>query len=138
MKRIFSLLLLFVALAFAQESPVVEAAADPVVAASVVREELAMRDSVMQIRDSLCKVEKDSLRSAIVVEQAKSTNWEQSYQVMKQNNEVCAKALGVAIEANEKNKDSAAEERKKAAVMGSSSFFGGVLVGALLFWLIFD
>ena len=29
-------------------------------------------------------------------------------------------------------------ERRKAAVMSSSSFMGGLLVGALLFWLIFD
>ena len=103
-----------------------------------MQEELAIRDSVMQLRDSLCIVEKDSLRKSVVVEEAKCANWEQSYQVMKQNNEVCAKALGIAIEASEKDKDRADEERRKAAVMSSSSFMGGLLVGALLFWLIFD
>lgn len=92
----------------------------------------------MQLRDSLCTMEKDSLRKSVVVEEAKCANWEQSYQVMKQNNEVCAKALGIAIEASEKDKDRADEERRKAAVMSSSSFMGGLLVGALLFWLIFD
>ena len=121
----------------AGESPVAEAPAE-MVPVDVMQEELALRDSVMQIRDSLCAVEKDSLRKSVVVEEAKCANWEQSYQVMKQNNEVCAKALGIAIEASEKDKDRADEERRKAAVMSSSSFMGGLLVGALLFWLIFD
>lgn len=114
------------------------AAPAEMVPVDVMQEELALRDSVMQIRDSLCAVEKDSLRKSVVVEEAKCANWEQSYQVMKQNNEVCAKALGIAIEASEKDKDRADEERRKAAVMSSSSFMGGLLVGALLFWLIFD
>jgi hypothetical protein len=121
----------------AGESPAVEAPVETV-PVDVMQEELAIRDSVMQLRDSLCTVEKDSLRKSVVVEEAKCANWEQSYQVMKQNNEVCAKALGIAIEASEKDKDRADEERRKAAVMSSSSFMGGLLVGALLFWLIFD
>ncbi len=119
----------------AGESPAAPAEMVPV---DVMQEELSLRDSVMQVRDSLCMVEKDSLRKTVVVEEAKCANWEQSYQVMKQNNEVCAKALGIAIEASEKDKDRADEERRKAAVMSSSSFMGGLLVGALLFWLIFD
>ena len=142
----FAVLLFAVAFAFAQpaspvpaqpagESPAALAEMVPV---DVMQEELALRDSVMQVRDSLCTVEKDSLRKSVVVEEAKCANWEQSYQVMKQNNEVCAKALGIAIEASEKDKDRADEERRKAAVMSSSSFMGGLLVGALLFWLIFD
>jgi len=121
----------------AGESPAVETPVETV-PVDVMQEELAIRDSVMQLRDSLCTVEKDSLRKSVVVEEAKCANWEQSYQVMKQNNEVCAKALGIAIEASEKDKDRADEERRKAAVMSSSSFMGGLLVGALLFWLIFD
>ena len=120
----------------AGESPA--AAPAEMVPVDVMQEELSLRDSVMQVRDSLCMVEKDSLRKTVVVEEAKCANWEQSYQTMKQNNEVCAKALGIAIEASEKDKDRADEERRKAAVMSSSSFMGGLLVGALLFWLIFD
>lgn len=120
----------------AGESPT--AAPAEMVPVDVMQEELSLRDSVMQVRDSLCMVEKDSLRKTVVVEEAKCANWEQSYQTMKQNNEVCAKALGIAIEASEKDKDRADEERRKAAVMSSSSFMGGLLVGALLFWLIFD
>lgn len=133
MKKILAVVFCLVALAFSQE------AADTVnTETSALRQELSVRDSVMQVRDSLCGVEKDSLRTAVVIEQAKCANWEQSYQTVKKDNEVCAQALGVAIEANQRDKDSAAEERKKAAVMSSSSFFGGLLVGGLLFWLIFD
>ena len=95
-----------------------------------------MRDSVMQVRDSLCMVEKDSLRKAVVVEEAKCANWEQSYQTVKKDNEVCAQALGVAIEVNEKNKNAADEERKKAAMTTGSSFLGGVGIGLLIMWLI--
>lgn len=102
----------------------------------VMQEEIALRDSVMQVRDSLCAVEKDSLRRSIVVEEAKCANWEQSYETVKKGNEVCAQALSVAIETNEKNKEKAAEEKKKTAMMSSSSFFGGVGVGLLIMWLI--
>ena len=117
--------------------------ADPVsseavgqVSVSEVQSELAMRDSVMQVRDSLCMVEKDSLRKAVVVEEAKCANWEQSYQTVKKDNEVCAQALGVAIEVNEKNKNAADEERKKAAMTTGSSFLGGLGIGLLIMWLI--
>ena len=117
--------------------------ADPVsteavgqISVSEVQSELAMRDSVMQVRDSLCMVEKDSLRKAVVVEEAKCANWEQSYQTVKKDNEVCAQALGVAIEVNEKNKNAADEERKKAAMTTGSSFLGGLGIGLLIMWLI--
>ena len=129
-----------VAFAFAAEDA---QPADPVsteavgqVSVSEVQSELAMRDSVMQVRDSLCMVEKDSLRKAVVVEEAKCANWEQSYQIVKKDNEVCAQALGVAIEVNEKNKNAADEERKKAAMTTGSSFLGGLGIGLLIMWLI--
>ena len=138
--KFIAAILFFAAFAFAADadSAAVSGAPAEQVSAAEFREELALRDSVMQLRDSLCAVEKDSLRKSVVVEEAKCANWEQSYQVMKQNNEVCAKALSIAIEASEKDKDRADEERRKAAVMSSSSFMGGLLIGALLFWLIFE
>ena len=129
-----------VAFAFAAEDA---QSADPVsseavgqVSVSEVQSELAMRDSVMQVRDSLCMVEKDSLRKAVVVEEAKCANWEQSYQTVKKDNEVCAQALGVAIELNETNKNAADEERKNAAMTTGSSFLGGLGIGLLIMWLI--
>lgn len=147
MRNLFAVVLFLVAFAFAAETvpagnapagdaPVVPEASVEQVPVDVMQEELALRDSVMQVRDSLCAVEKDSLRKALVVEDAKCGNWEQSYQTMKQNNEVCAQALSVAIDVNEKNKAKADEERKKAATMGTSSFLGGLAVGLLVMWLI--
>ena len=63
--------------------------------------EIAVRDSVMAIRDSACTVEKQSLRSDLEVEKAKCENWEQSYNTLKKNNETCAKALSVAMQASQ-------------------------------------
>ena len=116
----------------APEAPVEQVPVD------VMQEELSVRDSVMQVRDSLCAVEKDSLRKAIVVEEAKCANWEQSYQTVKRDNEVCAQALGTTLEINEKNKEKVDDERRKAAMSNGMSFTSGLLLGALLFWLIFD
>lgn len=120
----------------AQPADTVSTEAVGQVSVSEIQAELALRDSVMQVRDSLCAVEKDSLRKSVVVEEAKSANWEQSYQTVKKDNEVCAQALGVAIEVNEKNKNAADEERKKAAMTTGSSFLGGLGIGLLIMWLI--
>ena len=140
--KFIAAILFFAALAFAgadsaavNAAPAVEAPVETV-PVDVMQEELALRDSVMQVRDSLCAVEKDSLRKTIVVEEAKCANWEQSYQTMKQNKEVCAQALGIAIDVNEKSKEKVDDERKKAAMMGSTSFFGGLAIGLLVMWLI--
>lgn len=140
MKKFLFIVFCAAAMAFAapeaNTAPVATETPAEQVPVDVMQEELAMRDSVMQVRDSLCAVEKDSLRKAVVVEEAKCANWEQSYQTMKQNNEVCAQALGVAIDVNEKNKDKADDERKKAATMTSTSFMGGLAIGLLVMWLI--
>ena len=144
MKNLLALVLCLATILFAAEpatapqtpaKPEVEASVEQV-PVDVMQEELAMRDSVMQVRDSLCAVEKDSLRKAIVVEEAKCANWEQSYQTMKQNNEVCAQALGVALDVNEKGKEKVDDEKRKAATMTGTSFLGGLGVGLLVMWLI--
>ena len=157
-KILFALLFCIVA-AFAADKPVANAkAANSVPAESVsaapadsaaemsapqetcseFKSELAHRDSLMAVADSSCSVEKDSLRAALNSEQAKSKNWEQSYETMKKSNETCAKALGVSIEVSEKSKEKEKQSRSQAAMMTSSSFFGGIALGMLLFWLIFD
>lgn len=102
------------------------------------KSEIAHRDSLMAVADSSCSVEKDSLRAALNSEQAKTKNWEQSYETMKKSNETCARALSVSIEANEKSKEKEKQSKSQAAMMTSSSFMGGLAVGMLLFWLIFD
>lgn len=95
--------------------------------------ELAMRDSVMAVRDSSCSVEKDSLRKMIETEQAKSANWEQSYNMVKTQGDVCGRALGVALESSKKKKE---EEEDFSAMAAGSSFLGGIGIGVLIMWLI--
>ena len=124
----------------AAAAPVDSAAemAAPQETCSEFKTELAHRDSLMAVADSSCSVEKDSLRAALNSEQAKTKNWEQSYETMKKSNETCAKALSVSVGVNEKNKERENQSRSQAAMMTSSSFFGGIALGMLLFWLIFD
>ena len=43
-----------------------------------LKQELAVRDSVMQVQGDACTVEKDSLRAVIETEKAKSENWERA------------------------------------------------------------
>lgn len=103
--------------------------------AAEMKAELDMRDSVMAARENACKAESDSLRGAIVVEQSKSANWEQSYNTAMQENSVCQQALRVSIEGQAEKKK---EERNESAMMSGSAFLGGFGLGMLLFWLIFD
>ena len=107
--------------------------------------ELAVRDSVMSIRDSACTVEKQSLRSDLEVEKTKCENWEQSYNTLKKNNETCAKALSVAMQASQeqaekqKAKDAKAkEDEKNSMMMQSASMLGSFGLGMLIMWLILD
>lgn len=158
MNKILFALLFCVVAAFAADKPAtnaksansvpaesVTAPADSVAEMSAPQEtcsefksELAHRDSLMAIADSSCSVEKDSLRAALNSEKAKGENWEKSYETMKKSNETCAKALSVSVGVNEKNKERENQSRSQAAMMTSSSFFGGIALGMLLFWLIFD
>lgn len=130
--KVLVLSLLVSSVAFAQEE---SAPSDGMVPAAEVAAELSVRDSVMAARETACKATTDSLRNAVESEQAKSANWEQSYNTVKQDNSVCQQALRVTIDSQtEKNGSS----KKEAAMMTSSSFLGGILLGMLLFWLIFD
>jgi hypothetical protein len=107
--------------------------------------ELAVRDSVMAIHDSVCIVEKKALRSDLEIERAKCENWEQSYNTLKKNNETCAKALSVAVQASQeqaekqKAKDAKAkEDEKNSMMMQSASMLGSFGLGMLIMWLILD
>jgi len=104
--------------------------------------ELAVRDSVMAIHDSVCIVEKQALRSDLEIERAKCENWEQSYNTLKKNNETCAKALSVAVQASqeqaEKQKAKEKEKEKSDVVMQSASMAASFGLGMLIMWLILD
>lgn len=116
---------------FAQDSTTVEQSAN-----SEVNSEIALRDSLMAVQDSSCSVEKQSLRQSLELEQAKSVNWEQSYNTMKKDNELCAKALSVSLGVQEKKKEKEEEEKEISAMATGSSFFGGLGLGLLIMWLI--
>ena len=137
--KLFAVAALAVSAVFAQNA---KGAAQDAEKAELVAE-LAVRDSVMALRDSSCTVEKNSLRSELEVERAKCENWEQSYNTLKKNNETCAKALGVAMEASQEQaekieKQKKADEDKQASdrAMASMSMAASFGVGMLIMWLI--
>lgn len=106
-----------------------------------LRQEVALRDSLMAVGDSACAAEKDSLRNALAMGNAVSDSWKQSYETMRKDGEACARDLSAAKSENEQLKE---ETQKKddesgfpAAVAGTS-FLGGLGIGMLLFWLIFE
>lgn len=101
-----------------------------------LKQEIAVRDSVMQVQSNACTVEKDSLRSVIETEKAKSENWEKSYNTIKKDNETCAQMLSTSIGVNENKQKKEEDDRRAAAMATSSSFLGGVGIGLLIMWLI--
>ena len=101
-----------------------------------LKQEIAVRDSVMQVQGDACTLEKDSLRSVIETEKAKSENWEKSYNTVKKDNETCAQMLSTSIGVNENKKEKEDNDRRAAAMATSSSFLGGVGIGLLIMWLI--
>lgn len=130
---IFLGIVLSASLVFAEEQVTPALESESVSTAPVAQETAAEPDLY-----TACTVEKDSLKNALELEQAKSENWEKSYNTIKQNNAVCAQALSVSIGVNEKKKEKEAMDRQQAAMMTSTSFLGGLGLGMLLFWLIFD
>ena len=134
--KLFAVAALAVSPVFAQNA---KGAAQDAEKAELVAE-LAVRDSVMALRDSSCTVEKNSLRSELEVERAKCENWEQSYNTLKKNNETCAKALSVAMQASQEQaeKQKKADEDKQASdrAMASMSMAASFGVGMLIMWLI--
>lgn len=107
--------------------------------------EIAVRDSVMAIHDSVCIAEKKALRSDLEIETAKCENWEQSYNMLKKNNETCAKALSIAVQASqeqaEKQKakdEKIKKEEKKDMVVQTASMAASFGLGMLIMWLILD
>ena len=105
-------------------------------AESELKQEIAVRDSVMQVQNDACTIEKDSLRAVIETEKAKSENWEKSYNTVKKNNETCAQMLSTSIGVNESKKEKEQEDQRSAAMAASSSFLGGIGIVLLIMWLI--
>jgi hypothetical protein len=133
--KVLVTLTLSLSVAFADETatPAADSAAT---VETELKQELAMRDSVMQVQGNACTVEKDSLRAVIETEKAKSENWEKSYNTVKKDNETCAQMLSTSIGVNENKQKKEDEDRRAAAMATPSSFLGGVGIGLLIMWLI--
>ena len=141
LKKILLTLGLVAAIAFAQDSLKVESVAGQTGASSVemeLKQEIAIRDSVMAVQNESCAAEKDSLNKKLEIERAKGENWEKSYETVKEANAVCAQAVSVSLGVNEKKKEKEKEDKLAASTMSASAFLGGVGIGMLLFWLIFE
>lgn len=132
--KIFAITFLFCGSMALAEEPAV--ASQTSTAETELKQELAVRDSVIQVQGDACTLEKDSLRSVIESEKAKSENWEKSYNTVKKDNETCAQMLVTSIGMNEKKQEKEQEDRRSAAMAASSSFLGGVGIGLLIMWLI--
>ena len=135
-KIVMVALSLSLSVAFADESVQLATDASALSVETELKQELALRDSLMQVQGDACTLEKDSLRAAIDTEKAKSENWEKSYNTIKKDNETCAQMLSTSIGVNEKRKEKEEDERRNAAMMTSSSFLGGLGIGLLIMWLI--
>ena len=136
------LVLAFAGVVNAADSKTAGGAAENAAEKAELVAEIAVRDSVMAIHDSVCIVEKKALRSDLEIERAKCENWEQSYNTLKKNNETCAKALSVAVQASqeqaEKQKAKEKEKEKSDVVMQSASMAASFGLGMLIMWLILD
>ena len=67
------------------------------VAKSEVQEELALRDSLLAVGDSIREAEQKLHQSELEVENARCENWEKSYSTLKQEYETCVKILRVNL-----------------------------------------
>lgn len=161
MKKIL-LVLSFVAAAFAAEevqpavqetvAPAVEQIADTVSAQKDVATpidvmaanqatqdaEIALRDSLLAVKDSISAADKQAMQTKLDVESARCENWEKSYAVLDTNFQTCSKMLRVYAETAEKKTEQLNEAKKMSAMAQSTSFIGGVLIGILVGWLIWD
>ena len=139
------LVLSFAGVVNAADSKTAGSAAENAAEKAELVAEIAVRDSVMAVHDSACTVEKQSLRSDLEVEKAKCENWEQSYNTLKKNNETCAKALSVAVQATQeqmeqqKAKEKVDKEKENTdRMMTGASMAASFGLGMLIMWLILD
>ncbi len=138
-KKIFSLIAFLAVFVFAAETS--PAGMDSVQAmpdqTKELLAEIALRDSLMAVRDSSCVAEKESLRSDMAMEKAMCQSWQQSYETMRKDNESCAQALRTAKEENENKVNEAEKSNSSSVIVPTSTFLGGLGIGMLLFWLFF-
>jgi len=94
-------------------------------------EALAVRDSVMAVRDSAAKATEAALRTELQNEQSQCKNWEHSWNTLKDDHEKCTKALRVSIEAQ---MEGTSQKKDESQYMTVSSFLAGIVLGLLAGW----
>lgn len=97
--------------------------------------ELAEKDSLLSLRDSLYLSEEARLKKEITLSEARCENWEKSFNTVQEELNSCAKVLRVTYETQEAN---AKDSRRNLLIAQTGSFIGGILVGLLLYWAAFD
>lgn len=97
--------------------------------------ELALRDSLLAANDSARAAEKARYETDIEVQNARCENWEKSYATIENEYRLCTKALGVYVESTEKYKQ---ESNKRDMVGPIGSFVGGILIGVLIGWAVWN
>ena len=103
------------------------------VAKSEVQEELALRDSLLAVGDSIREAEQKLHQSELEVENARCENWEKSYSTLKQEYETCVKILRVNLTNGEAKQK---QMRRMGTIDQMGSWVGGILIGlALGIWV---
>jgi len=100
--------------------------------------EIALRDSLLAAKDSVNAAEKADMQTKLDVTSARCESWEKSYAVLDTNFQTCSKMLRVYAETAEKKTQQLNEASKMNAMAQSTSFVGGVLIGLLIGWLVWD
>ncbi len=137
---LFAVVVLSTTFLFAEETTP-EASGDVRDVVAELRQEVTLRDSLMAVGDSACAAEKDSLRSALAMGNAVSDSWKQSYETMRKDGEACARNLSATKSENELLKEESQKKEEESgfpAAVAGTSFLGGLGIGMLLFWLIFE
>ena len=97
--------------------------------------EVALRDSLLAASDSARAAERAQYETDLDVQTARCENWEKSYATVENEYRLCSKALGVYVESTEKYKK---EKNQRDMVGTAGSFVGGLLIGVLIGFLVWN
>lgn len=100
--------------------------------------EIALRDSLLAAKDSINAADKQAMQTKLDVQEARCENWEKSYSTLETDFQTCSRMLRTSIETQEQKDKQLKETAKMNAMAQSTSFIGGVLIGLLIGWLVWD
>lgn len=99
------------------------------IAKSEVQEELAIRDSLLALGDSLRAAEEKVHQTELEVQNARCENWEKSYSTLQQEYNTCTKILRVNLTNGEAKQK---EMQRMARIAQMGSWVGGIVIGLLV------